>query len=84
VDADEVFLDLVPNVLLTEARSSQAHLDALAELARTCDCYRLDTGRDFDALPRLLRGLVAEPWQMDRRNPLGSARRQWGTGDRLI
>ena len=60
MDPAEALLELAPNVLLTEVRSSQAHLDALAELARTCACYRLETGRDFDALPGLLRGLVTE------------------------
>ena len=55
---EEALLELVPNVLLTEARSSQAHLDVLAELVRESACYRLETGRDFDAIPLLLRGLV--------------------------
>jgi len=59
IGADEALLELVPNVLLTEPRSSQAHLDALAELARASECYRLETGRDLDAAVRLLREVVA-------------------------
>jgi hypothetical protein len=51
----EALLELVPNVLLTEAGSSQAHLDALAELARASRCYRLETGTDLDGAVRLLR-----------------------------
>jgi hypothetical protein len=51
---DEALLELVPNVLLTEPRSSQAHLDALADLAARCDCYRLATGSDLDGAVRLL------------------------------
>lgn len=56
---EEALLELVPNVLLTEPRSSQAHLDALAELAARCDCYRLATGSDLDGAVRVLEGLFA-------------------------
>jgi hypothetical protein len=55
---DETLLELAPNVFLTEPRSSQAHLDALASLASASDCYRLETGRDLDAAARLLRDLL--------------------------
>jgi hypothetical protein len=58
IDQDEALLELVPNVLLTEACSSQAHLDVLAKLVRESKCYRLETGYDFETLPRLLRDLV--------------------------
>lgn len=58
MDPDEALLELVPNVLLTDPCSAQAHLDALAGLAGSCACYRLSTGRDFDALPALVRGLL--------------------------
>jgi hypothetical protein len=56
---EEALLELVPNVLLTEPRSSQAHLDALAELAARCACYRLATGSDLDGAVRLLGKLLA-------------------------
>ena len=56
---DEALLELAPNVLLTEPRSSQAHLDVLAALVRETACYRLETGRDFHVLPTLLRNLLA-------------------------
>lgn len=56
--ADEAFLELVPNVMLTEAHSSQAHLDVLAELVRQCACYCLETGRDLNTVPLKLRELV--------------------------
>jgi hypothetical protein len=59
IDRGEALLELVPNVLLTEARSSQAHLDALGQLVKESECYRLEAGRDFDALPILLRDLVS-------------------------
>jgi hypothetical protein len=58
IDPGEALLELVPNVLLTEPRSSQAHLDALAELARSSRCYRLATGTDLDATVELLREVV--------------------------
>lgn len=58
VDRDEALLELLPNMFLTQAASSQAHLDALTRLAREARCYRLETGRDFDALAERLRALV--------------------------
>lgn len=56
--AGEAFLELVPNVLLTEPRSSQAQLDALAVLAKRCACYRLETGRDLETIPTVLQELL--------------------------
>ncbi len=55
---DEALLELVPNVLLTEAVSAQRHLDQLAALVSACRCYRMAVGRDFDEIPQLLRQLV--------------------------
>lgn len=60
IDAGEALLELVPNVLLTEPSSSQAHLDALAALARSSRCYRLATGTDLDGAVRLLLDLLEE------------------------
>ncbi len=40
--------ELLPNVLLTEATASQAHLDVLGELAREVPAFRLSAGRDLD------------------------------------
>jgi hypothetical protein len=57
----EALLELAPNILLTEATAVQAQLDALAALAQSCPCYRLETGRDFEALSRRLRELVGTP-----------------------
>jgi hypothetical protein len=52
------FLELLPNVLLTEPVASQGHLDALGRLAAESRCYRMETGRDLaaavDAVARLL------------------------------
>jgi len=55
---DEALFELASNVLLTEPRASQSHLDVLGELIKKSKCYRLETGRDFDALPTLFRELV--------------------------
>jgi hypothetical protein len=55
---DEALLELAPNVLLTEAASAQSNLDALAELVRVTNCYRLNTGLDVAAVDRLLRPVV--------------------------
>ena len=57
----EALMQLVCNVVRTEPRSSQAHLDALAGLVRNSRCFRLQTGRDFDRLPALLRSVMDEP-----------------------
>jgi len=54
---DEALLELAPNVLLTEPGSSQAHLDALAELVERSDCWRLATGTDLDGAVEALRRL---------------------------
>ena len=55
---DEALLELLPNVLLTEARSSQAHVDALGALVAACPAYRLETGRDFERLSAMLEELL--------------------------
>jgi hypothetical protein len=55
---DEALLELAGNVLLTDPRSSQAHLDALAALTAASACYRLETGSDLPAAARLLAGLL--------------------------
>jgi hypothetical protein len=54
---DEALLDLASNVLLTEPLSSQAHLDALAELVEKSECWRLATGTDLDGAVEALRAL---------------------------
>jgi hypothetical protein len=58
MDGHEALLEIVPNVLLTEQQSCQKHLGILAELVNQAACYRLDTGRDFDRIPSLLRSLL--------------------------
>ena len=58
VDSGEALLELAPNVLLTEPSSSQAHLDALAGLAKASRCFRLETGTDLDEAVGLLRELM--------------------------
>jgi len=54
LSASEALIELTPNLLLTDALASQAHLGVLAQLADTTTCVRLETGRDFDRLPALL------------------------------
>jgi hypothetical protein len=58
IEPDEALLEMVPNVLLTEAKSCRAHLEALRELVTSTPCYRLETGRDFDRLPDRFRELL--------------------------
>jgi hypothetical protein len=58
ISPDDALLELAPNVLLTEATYSQAHLEMLGALAGQCRCYRLETGRDIENLPGLLLGLI--------------------------
>jgi hypothetical protein len=59
INADEALLEMVSNVLLTQGRSCQNHLDTLTELVRQTPCYRLETGRDFDRIPDLLHDLLS-------------------------
>jgi hypothetical protein len=59
IEPDEALFEMVPNVLLTEPRSCQAHLNALADLVKHTPCYRLETGRDFDHIPHLFRELLS-------------------------
>jgi hypothetical protein len=58
IDSDEALRELVSNVLLTEGRSCQRHLDILTELVTQTPCYRLETGHDFDCIPVLLAELL--------------------------
>jgi hypothetical protein len=59
IGADEALLEIVSNVLLSEARSCQEHLNVLGELVRETPCYRLETGRDFEHIPMLLRDILS-------------------------
>jgi hypothetical protein len=59
IGADEALFEIVSNVLLTEVRSCQEHLNILSELVRETPCYRLETGRDFDRIPVLLAGVLS-------------------------
>jgi hypothetical protein len=58
MDDQEAVTHLVSNVQYTQPESAQAHVDALGALVRASACYRLSTGRDFDALPNTLRTLL--------------------------
>jgi hypothetical protein len=57
--AAEALLELAPNVLLTQAESSQRHLDALGALVRTIPAYSLRLGRDLDHAIALARTVLA-------------------------
>lgn len=52
--SDEAFMELAPNVLLTESASAQAQFEVLASLVKSTPLYRLRTGRDFARIPQLL------------------------------
>ena len=56
---DDALLELAPNVLLTSASASQAHLDALAGLVDSSPAYRLAVGRDFDRAAELVTSVAA-------------------------
>lgn len=55
---DEALRDLAPNVLLTAPEPAQAHLDALGDLVRDSECYRLVAARDFERVAELVRALT--------------------------
>jgi hypothetical protein len=54
ITADEAFLELAPNVLLTDAASSQAQFEVLAHLVKSTPLYRLSAARDFDHIAQLV------------------------------
>jgi hypothetical protein len=60
MDHNEALVEMVPNILLTEPRSSQEHLDVLAALVAQCACYRLSTGTDFEELATQMRVLLEQ------------------------
>ncbi|HEV3401931.1 MAG TPA: hypothetical protein VG078_08945, partial [Acidimicrobiales bacterium] len=51
---DDALMELLPNVLLTEASSSQSHLDALGRLASGVPSYRMTVGTDLHGAATLL------------------------------
>ncbi len=59
LSAGEALIELAPNVLLTEARSSQGHLDALGALVRSLPTHRLLLGRDLDDVVATVSELAA-------------------------
>jgi hypothetical protein len=60
VSADEALVALVPNVIRTEHKMAQRHLDVLATLARSVPAYHLQIA-DPLAAPALVLGLVDRP-----------------------
>jgi hypothetical protein len=58
ISSDEAFLELAPNVLLTEAKSTRAHFEILANLVKGVPAFRLHTGRDFTRISQLLGDLI--------------------------
>jgi hypothetical protein len=58
LDPGEALLRLVPDVLVTEPASTQAHLAAIGALLKEVRCYTLRSGRDLGRAVELVRGLV--------------------------
>ncbi len=58
LDPGGALLRLVPDVLLTEAASTQAHLRAIAALLDQVSCYALRSGTDLERAAKLVRDLV--------------------------
>src|SRR5262249_20166770 len=65
-DAEEIFVELVHNVLVTHTAVAKGHLDAIAALIRQVRCYRLETGRDLDAIALQLRELIGRTGHASR------------------
>ena len=70
IGEDEALHELVPNVLLTERSSTQAHLDALAALAASAPAWRVKSGTDIETLPDRISTLLGHlaGWLVVRRN----------------
>ena len=58
LDPKEALLRLVPDVLLTDPTSTQAHLTALAALLAQVRCHRLESGPDLEHNARLITALL--------------------------
>jgi hypothetical protein len=59
LSTSEALMALLPNVLLTEPVTTQAHLDMLAELVESLRCLRLLVGSDLDAAAACVADLVS-------------------------
>jgi hypothetical protein len=55
----EALLELMPNILLTEPVSTQAHLDMLGTLVETVPCLTFQVGSDLDAAAACVAELLA-------------------------
>ena len=58
IDGGTALIGLVPDLLLTHTRSTQAHLAVIGALAEQVRCHRLEAGPDLEATTRLVRGLL--------------------------
>jgi hypothetical protein len=59
LDGGEALVRLVPDVLLTDAASTRAHLAAVAALLEQVDCYTMRSGADLDQAAALVRERLA-------------------------
>lgn len=58
MERDEALRELVPNVMLTDTKVSQAHLDILTVLVTSTRTLRLETGRVLTGLKELVKSLL--------------------------
>jgi hypothetical protein len=58
IDGGEALMRLVPDVLLTQAESTQRHVAAIAALLEQVRCYSLCSGADLERAADLVRALV--------------------------
>ena len=61
LSADAALIELLPNVLLTDAAASQRHLDVLARLVRAVPATALDLGLDLAEAVDVVARFVEEP-----------------------
>jgi hypothetical protein len=58
LDGGDALVRLVPDVLLTEPATTQAHLEAIASLLGQVRCYELRSGSDLERAAELVKALV--------------------------
>jgi hypothetical protein len=58
MDRGEALLRLVPDVLLTDAASTQGHIEAIAALLGQVRCYAVRSGYDLERAAEMVRELV--------------------------
>jgi len=56
--SNEAFMELLPNVLLTDSKATEGHVNFISRLVQSIPAYRLHAARDFGRIAELVRGTL--------------------------